>query len=864
MTAVWWARWVGCGWTKLRGGVCGWRMGWGLLGLWLGLGMWVTAAERADLEQVQAWRRSLQETVFRDRIQPQWLPGGRRFWYRVRTGPGSHAFVWVDAEQGLRRPAFDHARLAAALQQHGVAGARPEALPLEGLRFADDGNSLQFRAGGRWWRCDLSTYALEPAPEGEASVATGLFAPDTAPRASRRTGAETTLRFVNRSGREVELFWLTLEGQRRSYGRVPPEAEHVQHTYAGHVWWVVGVDGIELGWFEATEEPTRLEIGAEPGRRIPPLRQGRRGPGSGPGLQRARWPDERWEAFVEGANAGIREAATARVVVQTTDGSNTNAYQARWFWAPDGRKLVLWQVQPAEARRIPLLQVLPPDSVQPRLEWIPYRKPGDPLPRGRPVILWPEQGRIVSVDSRLFPHPFTETGVLEVRWAPDSSRFTFVYNERGHQRLRVLAVDPATGDVQVLVEEESRTFVDYAGKFFLEFLDETNELIWMSERDGWNHLYLYDARTGSVKNQITRGPWVVRGVERVDPVRREIWFRAGGIYPEQDPYHVHFARIGLDGSGLVLLTEGDGTHEVEFSPDGRFLIDRWSRVDLPPVTELRRAEDGRRVCVLEEADVTRLWATGWRPPQRFVAKGRDGVTDIYGVIFRPRQFDPNRRYAVVEEIYAGPQGAHVPKAFSLWHNLRELVEHGFIGVVIDGMGTSHRSKAFHDVCWKNLGDAGLPDRIAWLRAAAALHPEMDLERVGIYGGSAGGQNAMRAVLVHGDFYRAAAADCGCHDNRMDKIWWNELWMGWPVGLHYEEQSNVTQAHRLQRPLLLTVGLRDRNVDPASTLQVVEALIRAGKDFEFIPFPDAGHGAGESDYGRRRRIEFFLRHLGGPR
>jgi dipeptidyl aminopeptidase/acylaminoacyl peptidase len=318
--------------------------------------------------------------------------------------------------------------------------------------------------------------------------------------------------------------------------------------------------------------------------------------------------------------------------------------------------------------------------------------------------------------------------------------------------------------------------------------------------------------------------------------------------------------VNFDGSGLVVLTEGDGTHSVQFSPDRSWFVDTWSRVDLPPVTELRRGEDGALIRELERADAADLLAEGWRPPERFVARGRDGVTDIWGIIHRPRNFDPARKYPVIESIYAGPHDSFVPKSFRPYYRQEELTDLGFAVVQIDGMGTSNRSKAFQDVCWKNLGDSGFPDRIRWMRAAAAKYPWLDLSRVGIYGGSAGGQSAVRAVLAHGDFYKAAAADCGCHDNRMDKIWWNELWMGWPVGPHYQEQSNVTQAHRLEGKLLLTVGELDRNVDPSSTFQLVNALIKADKDFELLVVPGAGHGAGEGDYARRRRREFFVRHL----
>jgi dipeptidyl aminopeptidase/acylaminoacyl peptidase len=282
---------------------------------------------------------------------------------------------------------------------------------------------------------------------------------------------------------------------------------------------------------------------------------------------------------------------------------------------------------------------------------------------------------------------------------------------------------------------------------------------------------------------------------------------------------------------------------------------------MAPVTELRNAADGKLICLLEQADASEVVQAKGSLPERFVAKGRDGTTDIWGIIHRPQNFDPSRRYPVIENIYAGPHDHHVPKAFrTTYRHQQQIADRGFIVVQIDGMGTAWRSRKFHDVCFKNLRDAGFPDRIAWMKAAAQKYPQMDLDRVGIYGGSAGGQNAMAALLWHGDFYSAAVADCGCHDNRMDKIWWNEQWMGWPVDESYTRNSNTENAQLLQGHLMLVVGELDRNVDPATTTQVVRKLIDAGKTFDFVLVPGAGHGACETPWASQRRADFFVQHL----
>jgi dipeptidyl aminopeptidase/acylaminoacyl peptidase len=355
-------------------------------------------------------------------------------------------------------------------------------------------------------------------------------------------------------------------------------------------------------------------------------------------------------------------------------------------------------------------------------------------------------------------------------------------------------------------------------------------------------------------------------VQRVDEAKQQIWFSASGMYSGQDPYFVYHYRINFDGSGLTLLTPAEANHSGSYSSDGQFFVDNYSRLDLPPVLELRRTSDNSLLSTLERGDMSQLVKTGWKPPEVFTAFGRDGKTEIWGIIIRPTNFDPTKKYPVIENIYAGPQGSFVPKSFMTYSPMMAQAEIGFVVVQIDGMGTSNRSKAFQDVAWKNLGDAGFPDRILWHKAVAAKYPWYDITRVGLYGGSAGGQSALGGLLFHPEFYKAAVAYAGCHDNRMDKLWWNEQWLGWPIGPQYAAASNVDNAYRLQGDLLLIVGELDTNVDPSSTMQVVHQLLKHNKNFDLLVVPGADHGAARGDqyaaYGDHKRFDFFVRHLLG--
>jgi len=568
-------------------------------------------------------------------------------------------------------------------------------------------------------------------------------------------------------------------------------------------------------------------------------------------------PDSTMLAYIKNHNLYIKNTSTDEETRLSYDGAPGFFYSTYIKWAPDGEKIMAYKVRPGDERKIYFVESSPGDQFQPKLQSRDYLKPGDELPFKSPQLFLVGKKKHIQVPTDEFSHQF---GLNNIEWREDSSAFTFEYNQRGHQAYKVIAVDANTGAVKVLVNEVSKTFIDYSSKKYRYDVEDGKEIIWTSERDGWNHIYLYDGETGKVKKQLTKGEWVVRNVIHVDEENREVYFTASGMDKGQDPYFLHYFKIGFDGRNLTRFTKENGNHQLTFSEDYEYYVDQYSRVDAPPVTLLKSSKNAKTLMQLQKADHSALLQEGWIAPEVFTSKGRDGVTDIWGVIIRPTSFDPNKTYPVIEYIYAGPHSSFVPKDFrSYYWSMSSLAELGFIVVQIDGMGTSNRSKAFHDVCWKNLKDGGFPDRKIWIREAAKKYPYMDAENVGIFGTSAGGQNAAAALVFNSDFYDVAVSSCGCHDNRMDKIWWNEQFMGYPIGPHYEACSNVENAGQMGGDLMLILGEVDDNVDPASTMQFANALIKANKDFELVTIPGMGHSSG-GEFGERKRKDFFVKHL----
>jgi len=809
-------------------------------GLFAGLAL--AQGTLADYQRGQGLQAKARGLVANAPGPANWIGESDHFWYTKPVAGGTE-FVLVDAEAGTKKPAFDHDKLAAAINAAsaghytglalpfapapggrggGGGGGRGFGGPAPGaLTFSDSDRTIQFGAAGFLYKCTLTDYACTkgeriPAVTGGRGGRGGAPEDDGLLAAPEMVGGDPV------DGLEYQPAPQQGAGTGGGFGRGqsgcgPRAGAQAQGQGRG------GRGGRGVVTPAATGQAA-----AEP--------------------QVCTSFDGKWEALIENFNVFLRPAGSSDPATPLSfDGSEGNSYTL-WSvaWSPDSTKIAAYHTRPGYDRQVHYVESSPADQIQPKHTSILYRKPGDALDIAYPVLFDVAGKKEMEIDHALFPNAFS---LLPPVWWKDSRAFTFEYNQRGHQVYRVIEVDAQTGKARAVISEESKTFIYYntlaeglsGGRRYRYDVNDGKEIIWASERDGWEHLYLYDGVTGKVKNQITKGDWVVRFVDRVDEASRQIWFQAGGMNPGQDPYFTHYYRINFDGSGLTPLTDADGNHTLTYSHDRKYYVDSWSRVDLPAVAQLRRTEDRKVAMDLERGDASALLAAGFRFPEVFVAKGRDGKTDIWGTIVRPMNFDPGKKYPVIEQIYAGPQGSFVPKTFSAVPATQALAELGFIVVQIDGMGTSNRSKAFHDVAWKDLGDAGFPDRILWHQAAAARYPAYDISRMGIYGTSAGGQNSLGGVLFHPEFYKVVVTNSGCHDNRMDKIWWNEQWMGWPLGPQYAASSNVDNAYRLQGKALIIIGEMDSNVDPASSLQVVNALVKANKHFDMLFIPGQNHG-----------------------
>ena len=768
--------------------------------------------------------QNIGKLAFRLEITPNWIGKGDCFWYKVDTREGK-AFMYVDPDQGIRTEAFDHVKLAAELSRASRVSYVHYNLPFDSFHYVpgSDFSQIVFDVNGTSWKFDINTGEIEEFK-----------------------GDDHTSASQDSSGRP------SLESQPE------PEPQPANRPMSSSAPSVI-CDGTSLESLS---------------------------------------PDGKWAVFVRDFNLYARDTLKGEIIRLTEDGDEEYHYavpfknplidaglmdleSAQYYlkpaivWAPDSKKFLTYKVNRNGVGKCHLVQSCPLDgSKRPKLISYAYPLPGDEnVPLAEPVVVYLGLGqrtqRLVKLDVEPVQQLYYGAPYCWTHWTSgEDERIYLLRRERGYTVRRLYVFDPETGEGRVLIEEKSPTALEHYPPFVI---DNGKEIIWHSEQDGWAHLYLCDGTTGAMKRQITQGPWVVREVKYVDELERVVYFTGSGLEPGRDVYFRHLYKVGLDNNQVELLTPEDAEHQITFTPSGKYFLDRYSRVDLAPSTVLRRCDcssDSSLVLELETADLDLLFETGWSFPERFCVKARDGITDIYGMIVRPSNFDPSKTYPVIEANYSGPQTIRTPKAFGESEGSRQfwqdqaISELGFIVVTVDGLGMAFRSKWFQDHSYRNLGDAGMPDHIGAFRQLADKYPYMDLSRVGIYGGSAGGYAAGRAILEHPDFFKVAVVWAGNHDHRTDKASWIERYMGLPVGPHYEEQANPAIAENLQGHLLIMHGEMDENVPPAASLQLVDALIKANKDFDFLILPNGCHSDGYHPYITRKRWDYFVKHLLG--
>jgi dipeptidyl aminopeptidase/acylaminoacyl peptidase len=589
-------------------------------------------------------------------------------------------------------------------------------------------------------------------------------------------------------------------------------------------------------------------------------------------------PDGRLVAFIKDYNLWVRELPNGPEHALTTDGVKDFGYatdNAGWRssdkpvlrWSPDSRKIATFK---QDQRQVSDMYLVTTNIGKPALKTWKYPLAGDAVVAMiHRVIIDVKQAKVIPLQVAADAHRGTlsddisSSGTFDdVDWSDDNTELAFVSTSRNHKQENFRIANAATGAVREVFEEKVATqFESGQDAINWHYLKKTNEIIWYSERDDWGHLYLYDATTGHLKNQVTKGQWLVTNVERVDEQKRVIFFNACGL-DARNPYFSHFCKVNFDGSGFSDLTPEQGNHKLTFSPDGQYFIDSYSQPDIPAITVLRNLQ-GKLLVSLEKADISRLKATGWKAPMPFSVKAHDGKTDIYGLLFTPTHLDSKKKYPIIDYIYPGPQGGGVRDWSFLAARLdhQALAELGFVVMVLEGTSNPLRSKSYHDMNYGNMAENTLPDQITGIRQLAERYAYIDTSHIGIWGHSGGGFATAAAMFRFPDFFKVGIAESGNHENRSYEDDWGERYNGLTSESDYAKQANALYAGNLKGKLLLAHGMMDDNVPPYNTLLVVEALTKANKDYDLIIFPQARHGfAADAPYMMRRRWDYFVRHL----
>jgi dienelactone hydrolase/Tol biopolymer transport system component len=618
----------------------------------------------------------------------------------------------------------------------------------------------------------------------------------------------------------------------------------------------------------------------------------RRGPGQRGGFGRGgrgnevMSPDGSKAAFIKDYNLWVRDTKTNQQTQLTTDGIKDFGYatdNAGWTtsdrptirWSPDSKKIATYK---QDQRNVGNMYLVSTNVGHPTLREWKYPFPGDKdIPMIQRCVINVDEPKVIFFNMPMDPHRATlsdnisSSGTFDdVDWSDDESELAFVSTSRDHKQEKFRIANTATGEIRDVFEEDVPTqYESGQGAINWRYLSKTHEIIWYSERDDWGHLYLYDATTGKLKNQITKGNWVVTRMIKVDEKNRVIYFIADGLQAE-NPYFSSFCKVDFDGKNFKVLTPDAGTHQITLSPSDNYFIDNFSKPDVPNTMVLRDM-NGKQIVELEKTDVSRLKATGWKPPVPITVKAHDGKTDIYGLMFVPTNLDPNKKYPIIDYIYPGPQGGSIGGnwGFSASRGDNQaLAELGFVVVAIEGTGNPNRSKSFHDMYYPNMSENTLPDQVTGIRQLAARYSYIDTSRIGIWGHSGGGFATAAAMFRYPDFFKVGISESGNHDNRNYEDDWGERYIGLLTKNadgtdNYTAQANETYAKNLKGKLMLAHGMMDNNVPPTNTMLVIEALEKANKDYDLVIFPNSPHGYGAyAPYMMRRRWDYFVKNLLG--
>jgi dienelactone hydrolase/Tol biopolymer transport system component len=598
-------------------------------------------------------------------------------------------------------------------------------------------------------------------------------------------------------------------------------------------------------------------------------------------------PNQKLGAFVRDWNLWVRDLETGAETQLTTDGVKDFGYatdnagwkntdQAILLWSPDSKQIATFQ---QDQRKTGEMYLVPVTNSHPELKAWKYPLVGDKdITMIERVIIDVPSRKVVRLKMPPDQHRSSICDDVacegntwsDVEWSADGTHLAFLSTSRDHKQEWLRVADAATGDVrEVMTETAPKFFETGIDKINWHYLPESGEVLWWSERDNWGNLYLYDLATGKLKNQITKGPGNAAQVLYVDDKAREIYFVGTGKEADRDPYFRHLYSVKFDGSELKLLTPENADHHIEMSPAGKYFVDSWSTTSEPKVTVLRDVT-GKVLMEVGQQDISKLRAAGWVPPTPIRVKGRDGTTDLYGFLFKPSHMEEGRKYPIVNQVYPGPQtGSCFSREFGAAHgDMQALAELGFVVVCIDGMGTPWREKSFHEKYYADLGDNTIPDQVAGMKDLARQYPFIDLDRVGIWGHSGGGNATAAAMLHYPQFFKVGIAESGNHDQRDYEDDWAEKWAGLEEKKadgtsNYDSQANQNFARNLKGHLLLAHGTMDDNVPPNNTLLLVDALIKANKDFDLLMIPNVPHGYGPASlYMTRRRWDYFVRYLAG--